>query len=81
MTDIVSYDTYLQKNLDKSISELSHFCEQPSIAAQNFGLTECATLTAEMLKSRGFSVQIFSTGGAPVVFGERKGRVNKTILF
>jgi len=51
------------------------------VAAQNFGLRECATLAADMLKSRGFEVEIISTDGAPVVFGERKGRVNKTVLF
>ena len=81
MTDLQSYDDFLNKNLDKSISELSRFCEQPSIAAQKLGLNECAKLVADMLKIRGFSVEILSTDGAPVVFGERKGRADKTILF
>jgi acetylornithine deacetylase/succinyl-diaminopimelate desuccinylase-like protein len=81
MNTMQSYDIYLQQHLDKSIAELSRFCEQPSVAAQNWGLTECADLTAEMLKSRGFTVEVITTGGAPVVFGERKGRTNKTLLF
>ena len=81
MVDMQLYDNFLQKNLDKSISELSRFCEQPSVAAQNLGLTECANLAGELLKARGFTVEILSTDGAPVVFGERKGRVDKTILF
>src|SRR4030043_2176582 len=81
MTDIQYYDTYIQKNLDNSISELARFCEQPSVAAQNWGLTECANLGADMLRSRGFSVEILATGGAPLVFAERKGRSNKTLLF
>ena len=81
MIDMKHYDSYLQDNLDKSISELSLFCKQPSVAAQNWGLLECATIAAEMLKSRGFSVEILSTGGAPVVYGERLGRSNKTLLF
>jgi acetylornithine deacetylase/succinyl-diaminopimelate desuccinylase-like protein len=81
MNNIEIYDSYLKKNLDNSIAELSRFCEQPSVAAQNFGLRESATQAADMLKSRGFEVEIFSTDGAPVVFGERKGRVNKTLLF
>jgi acetylornithine deacetylase/succinyl-diaminopimelate desuccinylase-like protein len=38
-------------------------------------------MVAEMLKSRGFTVEILASGGAPVVFGERKGRSNKTLLF
>jgi acetylornithine deacetylase/succinyl-diaminopimelate desuccinylase-like protein len=81
MDDMKKYDSYLQDNLNKSISELSQYCTQPSVAAQNWGLQECAALTAEMLKKRGFSVEIISSGGAPVVFGERHGRSNKTILF
>jgi acetylornithine deacetylase/succinyl-diaminopimelate desuccinylase-like protein len=81
MIDMQIYDNFLQKNLDYSISELSRFCKQPSVAAQNLGLNECANLAADMLKSRGFNVEILTTGGAPVVFGERKGRTDKTILF
>jgi len=81
MDNMQSYDTYLQKNLDKSIAELINYCKQPSVAAQNWGLAECAALTGDMLKARGFTTEIISTGGAPVVFAERKGRINKTILF
>jgi acetylornithine deacetylase/succinyl-diaminopimelate desuccinylase-like protein len=81
MIDMTQYDAYLENNMDKSITELSQYCRQPSVAAQNWGLTECATITAEMLKSRGFKVEVIITGGAPVVFGERQGRSNKTLLF
>jgi acetylornithine deacetylase/succinyl-diaminopimelate desuccinylase-like protein len=34
-----------------------------------------------MLKARGFSVEIQPTAGAPVVFAEKKGRTNKTLMF
>jgi acetylornithine deacetylase/succinyl-diaminopimelate desuccinylase-like protein len=34
-----------------------------------------------MLESRGFTAEIIATEGAPVVYGERKGRTNKTLLF
>jgi acetylornithine deacetylase/succinyl-diaminopimelate desuccinylase-like protein len=81
MIDMKQYDAYLENNINTSITELSQLCKQPSVAAQNWGLTECATLTAEMLKSRGFKVEVISTGGAPVVYGERQGRSNKTLLF
>lgn len=81
MINMDRYNQYLQQNLDKSISELSHYCEQPSVAAQNWGLIECADLTAEMLRSRGFTVEVINTGGAPVVFAERKGRSDRTLLF
>ncbi|MFC2053789.1 M20/M25/M40 family metallo-hydrolase, partial [Chloroflexota bacterium] len=42
--------------------------------------TECADLVADMLHARGFDVQIMTTDGAPVVFGERYGRSDKTLL-
>ena len=74
-------DTYLEQKLDQSIQELSRLVAQPSVAAQNWGLSECASLVAEMLRKRGFFVEVFATGGAPVVFAEREGKSNKTLLF
>lgn len=81
MIDLKQYDAYLEMNLDQSLTELSRFCKQPSVAAQDWGLTECAALAAKMLKSRGFFVEIYATGGAPVVYAERAGRTGKTLLF
>src|SRR6266508_2733360 len=80
MFDYTKLDSYLEQNLDKSLEELSRLVAQPSVGAQNWGLKECAALVGEMLKARGFDVQIMETAGAPVVFGERKGRSEKTLL-
>ena len=80
MTNYQKIDTYLEKNLDKSIAELSKLVAQPSVGAQNLGMKECAALVSEMLKARGFNVRVMDTAGAPVVFGERKGRSDKTLL-
>lgn len=73
-------DNFLESNLDQSVVELSRLCAQPSVSAQNWGLIETAEMVAEMLGKRGFTTHIMSTEGAPVVFAERKGRVDKTIL-
>jgi acetylornithine deacetylase/succinyl-diaminopimelate desuccinylase-like protein len=81
MTDYTRFDSYLETNLDKSITELSKLVAQPSVGAQNFGMQECALLVEEMLRKRGFNTNITPTPGAPVVFGERKGRNRKTLLF
>lgn len=81
MIDYTNIENYLAKNLDGSIQELIRLCAQPSVGAQNWGLAECAELTASMLKKRGFSVEIIPTGGAPVVFAERHGKSGKTLLF
>ena len=81
MTDFTKINTFLETHLDDSIAELSRLAAQPSVAAQNLGITECADLVAEMLRSRDFSVEVMPTGGAPVVFAEKKGRTDKTLLF
>src|SRR5574341_2499837 len=80
MADYRKIDQYLEANLNESIAELSKLVAQPSVGAQNLGLKECAALVADMLRARGFKVQIMDTPGAPVVFGERKGKSNKTLL-
>ncbi len=80
MTDSFSLDAYLKAHLDESLDELARLVAQPSISAQNMGLNECAALVAEMLKKRGFGVQIHQTGGSPVVTAERKGQSAKTLL-
>src|SRR5512138_2447174 len=80
MSDYTKIDAYLETNLDKSLAELSRLVAQPSVGAQNWGLKECAALVGEMLKARNFNVQILETAGAPVVFGERKGKADKTLL-
>ncbi len=81
MAEFEAVDRYLDVHLDESIAELSTLCAQPSVSAQNWGLEECSQLVAEMLQKRGFNARIFATGGAPVVFAERKGRGDKTLLF
>jgi acetylornithine deacetylase/succinyl-diaminopimelate desuccinylase-like protein len=80
MTHYEKIDSYLETNLDKSIAELSRLVAQPSVGAQNFGMKECAALVSDMLKARGFDVRVMDTAGAPVVFGERKGKSDKTLL-
>jgi acetylornithine deacetylase/succinyl-diaminopimelate desuccinylase-like protein len=81
MSEYSQIEAYIENNLDKSIAELSRLCSQPSISAQKLGLVECAELTASMLRERGFEAEVIPTSGAPVVFGERKGRVDKTLMF
>ncbi len=80
MSDYNRIDSYLEKNLAKSLAELSVYVAQPSISAQNLGLKECAQIVKTMLEKRGFTAQVMDTDGAPVVFGERKGKSDKTLL-
>ncbi len=80
MTYFNKVDKYLEINLDKSLDELSRLVAQPSVGAQNLGMKECAALVAKMLKTRAFDVRVMDTEGAPVVFAERKGKSDKTLL-
>jgi len=81
MNDYTQIKDYLESNLDSSLAELSRLCAQPSVAAQNWGMQECAELVAGMLTKRDFSTEIMPTDGSPVVFAERKGKLDKTLLF
>jgi acetylornithine deacetylase/succinyl-diaminopimelate desuccinylase-like protein len=74
-------DRYIKDHVSDSLSELARLCAQPSVSAQNWGLEECAALVGEMLVRRGFQVQIIPTPGAPVVYGERVGKSDRTLLF
>jgi len=74
-------DSFLESHMDESIAELSRLVAQPSVGAQNLGIQECAELVVEMLRLRNFNTELMPTGGAPVVFGEHKGKSDKTILF
>ena len=80
MEGFAHINNYLDTHLDKSINELSRLVAQPSVSAQNWGLPECADLVADMLHARGFDIQIMTTDGAPVVFAERSGRSDRTML-
>jgi acetylornithine deacetylase/succinyl-diaminopimelate desuccinylase-like protein len=75
------YDQYLENNMKASIQELTILAAQPSVSAQNWGLIDCAKLVKSMLEKRGFKVELLThKDSAPVVFGQLKGRTDKTLL-
>jgi acetylornithine deacetylase/succinyl-diaminopimelate desuccinylase-like protein len=80
MLDFSAIDKYLESNLKDSLEELKGLTAQPSVAAQDLGMIETAQMVAVMLKQRGFKTDIMDTGGHPVVFAERVGTSEKTIL-
>jgi acetylornithine deacetylase/succinyl-diaminopimelate desuccinylase-like protein len=81
MTDLQAVDKVIEEQTDKSLEELSRLCALPSVSAQGHSMQECAELVEEMLLARGFKTQILPTKGAPVVFGEREGKSDQTLLF
>ncbi len=81
MSDFTSLDATIDAQLPDQLETLKRLCKQPSIAAQNVGMQACAELVAEMLNTRGFEVSILPTAGQPVVFAERQGTSDRTLLF
>ncbi len=80
MPDFAAIDRYLEQNLDRSLAELTRYAAQPSVAAQNVGMEECAKLVTGMLRARGFEVETVASDGYPVVVAERDGGGGKTLL-
>jgi acetylornithine deacetylase/succinyl-diaminopimelate desuccinylase-like protein len=80
MTDFSAIDRHLEQHLEGSLTELSGLVAQPSIAAQGIGMEACAQRVAEMLRARGFAVELRAAGGPPVVVAERAGRSDRTLL-
>ena len=80
MTNLKSVDKYLESNIENSLDELINLTSQPSVAAQNLGMEDTALMVKDMLKSRGFEVQIIETEGFPVVIADKKGKSDKTLL-
>ena len=78
--DFAAVDRHLEEHLEESLAELSRLVAQPSVAAQDLGMEDCADLVARMLRARGFETEVVPTGGAPVVVGERRGRSDRTLL-
>lgn len=81
MTDLQAVDKVIEEQTDKSLEELSRLCALPSVSAQGHSMHECAELVEEMLRARGFKTQSLPTKGSPVVFGEREGKSDQTLLF
>jgi acetylornithine deacetylase/succinyl-diaminopimelate desuccinylase-like protein len=78
---LAQIDRFIEENVDHFTDQLARLCAQPSISAQNIGIDTCAELVATMLQEQGFSSEIMATAGHPVVYGEGRGRSDKTLLF
>jgi acetylornithine deacetylase/succinyl-diaminopimelate desuccinylase-like protein len=74
-------DAHIEANLDYWMEQLARLCAQPSVSAQNWGIAECAELTAVMLREQRYLAFIQPSAGYPVVIGGTTGRNNKTLLF
>ena len=67
MNDIFQY---IDTHRDRFIDELCTLLRQPSISAQNVGMTECAELVRRLMSEVGIEARLVSTPGFPVAYGE-----------
>ncbi len=80
-SDLTDVYAYIDKHAEESVSELQQLLRQPSVAAQNHGMTETAAIVEEMLRSVGFEPKQVPTAGFPVVYAERSGASDRTLSF
>jgi len=72
---------YVDAHFGQFVDELRKAVQKPSIAAQNVGMGEMAEHFRQMMESYGISARIIPTKGYPCVYGEVKGKSDKTVLF
>ncbi len=74
-------NVYLAQHENEAQEILERLCRQPSIAAQNVGIAEMATLVESLLRDAGFDAQqLVVEGVPPAVYGELRGRSPYTLL-
>lgn len=73
---------FIDAHADQYIEWLQRLVRQPSVAAQNVGMSETAGLVQRMLNDVGLEArQIDIQDGFPLVFAERGGTSSRTISF
>ena len=79
----INLQKHIQEHLPQYIEDLKTLCRQPSVAAQNYGITDCAQLVVDMLSSIGFTATIMHTEDPrfPIVFADHPGESKRELLF
>ncbi|MEL7233025.1 MAG: M20/M25/M40 family metallo-hydrolase, partial [Chloroflexota bacterium] len=71
----------IEARKDIYLDWLRKLCQQPSVAAQDWGMSETAAMVEQMLKDIGADVKQVPTAGYPVVYGEISGKSDRTLSF
>ncbi|TMI77790.1 MAG: M20/M25/M40 family metallo-hydrolase [Bacillati bacterium ANGP1] len=73
---------YIDAHRAEYVELLRGLCRQPSIAAQGIGLNETAGQVEALMAEAGIRARTIPVeGGAPVVYGEVKGKSPRALLF
>ncbi len=72
---------HIDANREEYIRRLRGLCRQPSISAQGIGLEETAQMVVALMTEAGIQSRVIPVpGGAPVVYGEVKGKTPRTLM-
>lgn len=71
----------IDENFDAFVSELQEAVRKPSVAAQNIGMEDAAQYFKDLMDSYDIDARLIPTKGYPVVYGEVKGKSEKSVLF
>ncbi|MBI2856017.1 MAG: M20/M25/M40 family metallo-hydrolase [Chloroflexi bacterium] len=76
-------EEYIRAGADAALERLKRLCAQPSVSAQGLGIHPCAQLVRAMLEELGATVSMTPApeNGYPVIYGEIRGRSERTVLF
>ncbi len=76
------YD-YIDSHWSEALEDLKDFCRQPSISAQDTGMSDIVPIVERLLRKRGIQTRVISgtNNGYPLVYGELAGRSPRTLLF
>ena len=82
MKDLNAVYQYIDEHKDEYIGQLQRMLQQPSIAAQGVGMTEMAAMVQQDMDKLGFETAQHDTrGGFPVVYGEKAGASDRSLVF
>ena len=66
---------YIDSNVEKFVEDLRLICRQPSISAQNKGISECVEILSDLMMDAGVNVNVVPVkNGNPVVLGELRSK-------
>ena len=84
MADVLDdIDRYIDTHLDESIEDLKRLARIPSISSRGEAMEPAANLVVQLLRGAGFSAEIMSTTGFPVVYadsGNESHRPERTLI-
>ena len=78
---LAEVNQFIEENADLYIDWLQELCRQPSVAAQNRGMEETATLVEDLMARVGVQSEQVATSGYAVVYGTVAGKTERTLSF